>query len=241
MHINNVNSFEAVENRLASIKDVDFILLGGDNVDVDNKNKETFPVAEQLYVKLKKSLEVNSKPYYATIGNHDRLPNNKDFTSARDSLFVVNFGKTYYSFDHKGVKFIVLNSVETKEGKYNISAQQIEWLEQLLKQTDKKQPIVISTHVPFLSVYYPVLQGKYTDADTFDNQHQVFQLFENHNLKLVLQGHMHLYEEIKVKGVNFITAGAVSGNWWSGDYYGTKPGHLEVNYNKGNFTWNYIK
>jgi predicted phosphodiesterase len=111
----------------------------------------------------------------------------------------------------------------------------------LINNTTKEQPLVIVSHVPFLSVYYPVLEGRYTAADTFKNQKQVFDLFKAHNLKLVLQGHMHLYEEIKVKGVQFITAGAVSGNWWHGNFEGTVPGHLEVDVKGQNFTWKYVK
>ena len=65
-------------------------------------------------------------------------------------------------------------------------------------------------------------------------------MFNEHNLKLVLQGHMHLYEEIKVKGVQFITGGAVSAAWWGGPYYGTEEGYLKVNVKGDNFSWEYV-
>lgn len=65
-------------------------------------------------------------------------------------------------------------------------------------------------------------------------------MFDNKNLKLVLQGHMHLYEEIKVKGVQFITAGAISASWWGGPYYGTEEGYLKVDINGNNFDWEYV-
>lgn len=136
---------------------------------------------------------------------------------------------------------MVLNSVETKDNHYIIGEQQLLWLQDVVKNTAKDQPLVIISHVPFLSVYYPVLEGRYTAADTFMNQKLVFDLFKEHSLKLVLQGHMHLYEEIKVKGVQFITAGAVSGNWWHGNFEGTDPGHLEVDVKGKDFSWTYVK
>jgi hypothetical protein len=36
------------------------------------------------------------------------------------------------------------------------------------------------------------------------------------NLKLVLQGHQHYYEDLYMDGVHFITGGAVSSSWWNG-------------------------
>jgi len=57
---------------------------------------------------------------------------------------------------------------------------------------------------------------------------------------LVLQGHMHLYEEIKVKGVQFITAGAVSASWWGGVYHGTEEGYLLLHMDGDNFHWEYL-
>jgi hypothetical protein len=65
-------------------------------------------------------------------------------------------------------------------------------------------------------------------------------LFENYNLKLVLQGHQHLYEEIKVKDVQFITGGAVSASWWGGPYYGTEEGFLLLKFSDDDFSWQYV-
>ena len=65
-------------------------------------------------------------------------------------------------------------------------------------------------------------------------------MFDDNNLKLVLQGHQHLYEEIKTLDVQFITAGAVSGSWWGGDYHGTEEGYLIVECEGDEFTWEYV-
>ncbi|WP_162304944.1 metallophosphoesterase family protein [Sphingobacterium olei] len=242
IHIHSDSTLMAVKKRLDKLpKNLDFIMTGGDNVDIDYLKQEDIHRGEERLKQLKSILDSANKPYHVAIGNHDRLPGALRNGINDFQLFESVFGKTYYAFEHKGWKFIVLNSVEVENNQYAVKAPQVEWLKNVLRETPADQPIVIVSHVPFLSVYYPVLEGRYTSADTFSNQKQVFDLFENHNLKLVLQGHMHLYEEIKVKGVQFITAGAVSGNWWNGAFHGTEPGHLEIEVSENSFTWNYIK
>ncbi len=242
MHVHSDSTLDQVHRRLTSLPPgVELIVSGGDNVDIDNLKTADLPAGEQRLKQLKNLFDRTGKPYHMTIGNHDRLPRGMRNGLNDFALFEKVFGQTYYSFEHKGWKFIVLNTVETKDHQYVIAEKQLTWLQELVKNTAKDQPLVVISHVPFLSVYYPVLEGRYTATDTFVNQKQVFDLFKEHSLKLVLQGHMHLYEEIKVKGVQFITAGAVSGNWWHGSFEGTAPGHLEVEVRGKDFSWKYIK
>jgi Predicted phosphohydrolases len=230
---------QAIER--AEAAGVEFMLTGGDNVDVDGIKADRKDVALQLYRDYKAITEKSTLPCYFTIGNHDRYwAEGADSELSNSGLFESFFGDAYYAFEHKGWLFVVLNSVQVCNGKYCVDDQQREWLADLLQRTPDHQPIVVSTHVPFLSLYYPVLEGRYTDADTFVNQKQIFDLFAGHNLKLVLQGHQHLYEEIKVKGVQFITAGAVSANWWGGAFHGTEEGFLKVDIEGDDFSWEYI-
>lgn len=229
-------AIQHVERTLA-----DFVLTGGDNVDVDGMKTDRKADAIGLYQNYMDLISGSALKWYFTIGNHDRYWGDGGEGGAYgEALFKSFFGETYYTFDHKGWRFIVLNSTEVCEGKYCISDAQYQWLETILSETPVDQPIVISTHVPFLSLYYPVLEGRYTDADTFVNQKEIFDMFGGHNLKLVLQGHQHLYEEIKVKGVQFITAGAVSAGWWGGAFHGTEEGYLKVNVNGDDFNWEYV-
>lgn len=225
----------------AETKGVDFIVTGGDNVDVDGMKGDRREAAVALYRDYKEVADQSQLPFYYTIGNHDRFwGDGKSSGSDGERLFESFFGKTYYSFEHKGWLFIVLNSTQVCDGQYCVDSVQQQWLADLLANTPSNQPIVVSAHVPFLSLYYPVLEGRYTAADTFVNQKQLFDLFGNHNLKLVLQGHQHLYEEIKVKDVQFITAGAVSAGWWGGAFHGTEEGFLLVHADGDDFTWEYV-
>ncbi|MGK6349939.1 metallophosphoesterase family protein [Parapedobacter sp. DT-150] len=220
---------------------VDFVMTGGDNVDVDGMKADRRADAVQLYQEYKDMIGTSSLKWYYTIGNHDRYWGDGDKGGAYgETLFKSFFGDTYYTFDHKGWRFIVLNSTEVCDGNYCLSDAQFQWLQSVLASTPAEQPIIVSTHVPFLSLYYPVLEGRYTDTDTFVNQKQAFDLFSGHKLKLVLQGHQHLYEEINVKGVQFITAGAISASWWSGSFHGTEEGYLKVTTDGDDFNWEYV-
>ncbi len=234
------NSFKGLEQAISVAKKnkVDFVLTGGDNADVDAMKAENLEAAKSLFQRYKDIVSNSGLKWFYTIGNHDRYWHSEGEHGS--GLFSSYFGKPYYSFKHKGWKFIILNSTEVCNNKYCISDTQKNWLVSELAKTPSDQPIIVSSHVPFLSLYYPVLEGYYTDADTFVNQKEIRGLFDKHNLKLVLQGHQHLYEEIKVRGVQYITAGAISANWWGGNFHGTEEGYLQVNINGNDFSWDYV-
>lgn len=239
IHLNKGDNdcFKGLQKAISSAKtlDADFILTGGDNVDIDVLRKDA-STAHWLYNAYAELIANSGINYHVTIGNHDRFYGcEKSDPLFERGLFETYLNKSYYSFDHKGWHFIVLNTSNSV-----VDEDQKQWLAADLELIDSETPIIISTHVPFLSVYYPTLQGKYTSTDTFSNFKEIWDMFEDHNLKLVLQGHMHLYEEIKVKGVQFITAGAVSANWWGGAYHGTEEGYLQVHIDGNDFDWEYV-
>jgi predicted phosphodiesterase len=72
------------------------------------------------------------------------------------------------------------------------------------------------------------------------NGKDVLDLFRNHNLKLVLQGHLHTVEDINIDGIHFITGGAVSAGWWNGPNREFQEGYVLVTTGKNDFTWRYV-
>ena len=229
---------KAIKN--AKANKVDFILTGGDNVDIDVL-KDDAKTAHELMQKYTGIIEKSGIDYYATVGNHDRFWGvNKKDPLYNEGLFEKYINESYYSFDHKEWHFVVLNTTQTCGGSYCVGDEQKEWLKRDLQKVAAETPIIISVHVPFLSVYYPALEGKYKSADTFANFKEIWDLFNEHNLKLVLQGHQHLYEEIQTLGIQFITAGAISASWWGGAYHGTEEGYLKINIDGDDFDWEYI-
>lgn len=210
-------------------------MTGGDNVDIDVLGNDA-ETASELYKRFSGIAENAGIDMYVAIGNHDRFFGvEKSNPMYNEGLFEKYLGRSYYSFDHKGWHFIVLNTANSV-----VDDEQKQWLANDLEKVDAAIPIVVTVHVPFLSVYYPALQGVYKPQDTFSNFKEIWDMFGDKNLKLVLQGHMHLYEEIKIKGVQFITAGAVSAAWWGGAYHGTQEGYLLVECNSDEFSWQYV-
>jgi hypothetical protein len=161
-------------------------------------------------------------------------------------MYEKRIGPSYYSFMHEGWKFMIINSIEdTQRNKYVglIDTVQIAWIEAELEKTDPETPIVISTHIPFISVMTQRYGGSTVPNDSslvVYNSSPVLDLFREHNLKLVLQGHLHVLEDIYYEGAHYITGGAVSAAWWRGPYLTCEEGFLWLTFGKDDFTWKYI-
>lgn len=236
------DSYEGFEQAIAKAEGlgVDFIITGGDNVDADAIGDDA-GTAHQMYERFKSIVDHSDTDIKVTIGNHDRFWHEEGSAGVHGAgMFMEYFGDTYFDYEFNGVHFIHLNTSEVCEGQYCISTAQQDWLSGLLSAIDNDKPIVLTVHVPFLSFYYPALRGYYTDTDIFRNFKEIWDMFENHNLGLVLQGHMHLYEELNVLDTQFLTGGAISANWWGGPYHGTPEGFVYVEWDGTHFNWEYI-
>ena len=224
--------------------DVDFIITGGDQVDISGMTDTSLSnnEANNLYSVLKQTLDSSGIPYYATIGNHDRYWDADNGFIDGDELFKEYFKESYYTFERDGIRFFILNSVQPGgETGYVVGEEQVKWIESELKNISTETPIIVSTHVPFYSLYYPVVEDRYVFVDVISNYKELLKTFENHNLEIVLQGHQHIHEEIKLQDVQFLTGGAVCAGWWNGAFHGTEEGFLIVDVDKNNnFSWEYI-
>jgi 3',5'-cyclic AMP phosphodiesterase CpdA len=230
---NEYNCSKGFQKALDAAKknNVEFIIFGGDCLDM-NEHKTPLERADSLFGAFKSFLDKTPIKTYTAIGNHDRFFNPENGYAEGDELFKKYFKETYYTFEQKGIRFFVLNTVQSgnKPG-YHVGEKQMEWLQSQLQNISVETPIVVVTHVPF----YSIAEGGFT------NHGDVLRAFGRHNLKLVLQGHIHLYEEIYARNIRYISAGAVSSGWWEGTYRGTEEGFLQVEVdNDNNFTWNYV-
>jgi 3',5'-cyclic AMP phosphodiesterase CpdA len=242
---NHGNGNEGLAKALADAKTkgVDFVIFGGDLANLDGLKPEQEATADSLLARFKSIVDKSGVPAYFTIGNHDRYyTSNGQPDPAGFKMFQKHLGETYYSFDHKGVHFIVLNSVQRDAGHtYFVNDEQFTWLKNDLSEIGENRPLVVSTHVPFQSLYYPAVEGRITATDMLENFKEVWDLLLNHNLKVILQGHQHLHEELFVKDTWFLTGGAVSAGWWRGEFHRTQEGYMLVNVDaEGNFSWEYI-
>src|SRR5579872_6019657 len=135
----------AVERINALPNAPEFLLHTGD---VSHLSKpEEFDAVEQI-LKGAKPKEVFYVP-----GEHDVL--NDDGKSFRERYGKNAKGDGWYSFDHKGVRFIgLVNVLNLKAGGLgSLGQEQLEWLEDNVRHLKHSTPIVVFAHVPLWTVY----------------------------------------------------------------------------------------
>ncbi len=197
-------------SRMRSHK-VDFAIQGGDHIfDGLGVPKQQSLSLFEMYDRTQQDLSLQ---VHHTIGNHDCLgvypqsgmqPGDSIYGKRYDEDHV---GKTYYSFDHKGVHFIVLNSIGlTPDRAYEgrVDAIQVAWLAADLN-TQPAAKLIISVHIPLVSAidnYTPVpATPPAHHGNTVVNSSEVTQLFMGHNMLAVVQGHTHINECVDWHGV----------------------------------------
>jgi 3',5'-cyclic AMP phosphodiesterase CpdA len=228
----------------------DFVLTGGDLVaDVLG---QTYGRADSLYKLYLETCRDFKMPVYNTMGNHEIYGIFKESGADKNNpeygerMFEKRIGPSYYSFDHKGWKFMILNSIEdTGESGYvgMIDSVQKDWIRKELQKTDTATPIILSTHIPLMMAFTQKYYGSTFPNDSglvVVNSREILDLYEGYNLKLVLQGHMHTMEDIYIGGTHFLIGGAVSAAWWSGLHYGTEEGFMLLTVRKNSVDWEYV-
>jgi 3',5'-cyclic AMP phosphodiesterase CpdA len=228
----------------------DFAIQGGDHI-FDGLAVPASRSTElyRLYAETEQQLSL--KTYHA-LGNHDVVGlNPKSGMNPKDAgygkgYFQDHVGPLYQSFDHKGVHFIVLDSIGiTPDREYYgyVDDAQIAWLRADLAKLSPTMPIIITTHMPLttgLALYTapPETPHKYNTLSVA-NAYQIFPLFEGKNVLGVLQGHTHVNERVEWKGVQYLTSGAVCGNWWEGARMGFPEGFTVCTVRNGKLTTRY--
>jgi hypothetical protein len=150
----------------------DFIMFTGDLTHTtDNPMERRKRMSE--FREIVKDLKVKTVRFMP--GEHDAsLDNGKAFQEF--------FGATHYTFDHKGVHFIVVDNVS--DPRAMIGDEQLAWLAADLKQQNADAPIVVFTHRPLFDL---VPQW---DWATRDGAKAIELLMPYKNLT-VFYGHIH--------------------------------------------------
>lgn len=190
---------------------------------------------------------------YSAIGNHDLIavapsdgtPPSKDPRATFRTRLGLN--RTYYSFDALGYHFMVLDAIQFKHNKFGyigqVDALQMEWIQSDLSHLPKSKPIVLISHIPLLTAFYAATIGPTRSAPESHvvvNNIEVLDAFKQHNLILVLQGHLHVNEWLRWRKTTFITGGAICGKWWQGPRMGTEEGFGVVTLYGDHVEWEYV-
>lgn len=229
----------------------DFVITGGDQIMDALGQAESR--ADSLYDMWDEMSGLFNMPVYNTMGNHEVFgiyeQSGVDETHPLygEKMYEERVGERYYAFDHKGWRFYILDSVDEREdgtGYYgHVDSLQLAWLSDDLANVDPATPIAISVHIPFITIQTQLVNGSTapnSEGLVITNSKEVLSLFDKHNLKLVLQGHLHFLEDLYAQGVHFITGGAVSASWWNGPRMGMEEGFVMVHINGEDFDWEYV-
>jgi Icc protein len=212
----------------------EFAICGGDMVfDALDVPRTRADMLFDLYQRTEATIQA---PLYHTIGNHDlygilsksgAIPTDPGYGK---KMFEDRIGaRTYYSFDHRGYHFIVLDSIfptpdRLWEGR--IDDAQLRWLAHDLAAIPPAAPIVVITHVPLITgylAYGPKPDGTQRyDTVSVANSAAVIALFATHN-----------------KDCQYACCGAVCGNWWHGPRLDFPEGFTIVSLREGKISWRY--
>lgn len=245
----------AMAFRKAAGLGADFAIQGGDHVfdalAVDRRRAESL---YELYGQTEQALGLK---VYHTIGNHDHFAlsaqsgEQPGAAGYGKQLYTERVGPTYYSFDHKGYHFIVLDTIQPtadRSWEARIDAGQIAWLKDDLSRLPVGTPILVAAHCPLVSgvaSYDQSPPGSIAPEAPghpqliVANAGEVVGELQRHNTLAVLQGHTHINEVVSYRGISYVTSGAVSGNWWHGTRWGTPEGFTVVSLRAGRVAWRY--
>jgi len=114
------------------------------------------------------------------------IPGEHDAALDNAQAYTEFFGDPHYTFDVKGVHFVVLDNVSTPDG--SLGEAQRQWLAGVLNTFDPSSPIVVFAHRPLIDVY-PAWDWRTKDADL------VLPLFKPFKNVELFYGHIHQERE----------------------------------------------
>src|SRR5208337_1324366 len=141
----NPDSAGTLKKAIAAIngmeKKPDFIVFTGDLTHTTDDPKERKKRMKEVR-EIIRSLKVKNIRY---------LPGEHDAALDNGAAYKEFFGKTYYTFKHKGVNFIAIDNVSDPTS--SIGDVQLKWLRGVLKKLDKNAKIIVLTHRPLYDLY----------------------------------------------------------------------------------------
>jgi Icc protein len=193
----------------------DFVMFGGDLAQLGSAPELDHGAEILSALKIKTRYVMGEHDYYLDLGAYwEKL-----------------FGPQYYSFDHKGVHFVVLNSILTYDdwtyhrwptseqrmlemagldnpngSPFMVGDKQRQWLKKDLAKIPKTTPIVVFSHSPLQKIY------KGWNFWTEDAE-QVQALLKSFNRVSVIYGHVHQIQYNQIGNISFNSVMATAWPW----------------------------
>lgn len=197
---NSQNVLEKTILDINSLKNVDFIVFTGDNIDQANSN--------DLKIFLKTANKLN-RPYYVVIGNHEvfrsqHLDKKEYMKIVRKHSKCCKKRSANYVFKNKGVVFLVVDGAKEiipgPAGYYKKDT--LKWLDKKLTKYDKKK-VVIFQHFPIVEPYFNRTHMTYNVED------YEAVLAKHKNVVAIFSGHFHANGETYKNGIYHASAPAL--------------------------------
>jgi 3',5'-cyclic AMP phosphodiesterase CpdA len=206
----------------------DFIIYGGDIAQLGTK--------EEIDHGLELMSKVQTKVYYV-MGEHDYYVDLGEYWESK-------LGPQWYSFDYKGVHFVILNSILTYDSWTNkkwpsqmdrmlamarldnpegspfmVGEKQLDWLKKDLKKISKDTPIIVCSHSPLQKIY----KGwNFWTEDAED----VLALLKRFDKVNVIYGHVHQIQYNQIGNISFHAVMATAWPWPYPNSYSQVPTYL---------------
>jgi hypothetical protein len=174
---------------------------------------------------------------YCVLGEHDYYLDLGEYWSKL-------FGDHYYSWDHKGVHFIVLNSILTYDewtherwpsdeqrmlemagldnpngSPFMVGEEQRTWLQQDLEKVSKDTPVVLFSHSPIQKIY------KGWNFWTEDAE-EIQTMLKPFNDVTVVYGHVHQIQYNQIDNISFHAVMATAWPWPYPSSYAQSNAHV---------------
>jgi len=207
----------------------DFVVFGGDLAQLGTK-AELDHGAEILG-------GLGQKPH-VVMGEHDYYLDMGAYWSRL-------FGEQYRSFDHKGVHFVILNSILTYDewnakwesperrmhemagldnpdgSPFMVGSAQLEWLKKDLAKIDRKTPVVVFSHSPLQKIY----KGWNFWTEEADEIQKLLGRFKQAN---VIYGHVHQIQYNQIGSIAFNSVMATAWPWPYPSAYAQAASHVPI-------------
>ena len=208
----------------------DFVMFGGDLAQL-GKKEELDHGAEMLSaLKYETHMVLGEHDYYLDLGEY----------------WGDLYGDHYYSWDHKGVHFITLNSIltyddwtfnrwESAERRMNemagldnpngspfmIGEKQMAWLKKDLAKVKKNTPVVVFSHSPLQKIY----KGWNFWTEEADDIQALLKPFDKVN---VIYGHVHQIQYNQIGNIAFTSVMSTAWPWPYPESYAQAESHLPI-------------
>ncbi len=139
-------------------------------------------------------------PFYPVVGNHEV----SGFGGQKDYLEMLK-KPLYYSFNYKKSHFVILDtSVNFPNGPFTL--QQFEWLKKDLSNATSAQNVFLFMHKPLLEKNE---KSSWTNEKMAEKVRNFIYAFNKkyHNIRVIFQGHEHLFWQKNVGGIKYIITG----------------------------------